>query len=349
MKKKIDLEHIKSTRKLRRGFIGAVAIVILLALVVSISLEYLLISLNVIKKEEIEVSLFWVFFIMGLTSVITGTILFIFASKILLKPIDVLLDGLNKLEKGEYDTQIEIKAIPKISNSFNSLAKELKNVQILRSDFINNFSHEFKTPIVSIKGLIGLMKNRNVTKEKQLEYFDIIDDEINRLSLITTNVLHLSKLDNQEILTEINEYNLSEQIRRCVLLTERQWRNKNLTIKVDFEEFKVRANEDMLKQVWINLLDNAIKFSYENTEIEIDVKKQNNTLAVSFKNHGVPISNEDKDKIFNKFYQADESYAKSGNGIGLSIVKKIIELHKGSVKLNSQTNKTEFTVTIPCF
>ncbi len=348
MKKKIDLEYIKSTRKLRNGFIIASSIVIILALVVSISLEYLLILLNVINRNEIQESLFIIFLILGATSVITGTVLFIFASKILLKPVNDLVSGLNKLEIGEYDTQLENKAIPKISESFNSLAKELRNVQILRSDFINNFSHEFKTPIVSIKGLIGIMKNKKISKEKQTEYLNIIDDEINRLSLITTNILHLSKLDNQEILTEINEFNLSEQIRRNVLLFERQWIAKNLTFKMDFDEYSVYGNEDMLKQVWTNLIDNAIKFSDDNGEIEINISKKDNNIFVSIANGGTIISIDDKEKIFNKFYQADESHSKSGNGIGLSIVKKIVELHKGKVFLNDNKYKTIFTVTLPC-
>ncbi len=348
MKKKIDLDYIRSTRKLRRGFIIAVAIVITIALVVAISLEYLLISFNVIKQDEISSSLFWFLLILGATSIITGTSLFVFASKFLLKTVDNLLNGLNKLEKGEYDTEIEIKALPKISDSFNSLAKELKNVQILRSDFINNFSHEFKTPIVSIKGLICLMKTKNISKEKQLEYFLIIEDELNRLSLITTNILNLSKFDNQEILTETSEFNVSEQIRRTVLLLERQWQSKNISFKMDFDEHRVLGNEDMLNQVWVNLIDNAIKFSDKNSEINISVDKNDYEITISIGNVGIPILDEEKDKIFNKFYQADQTHSKTGNGIGLSIVKKIVELHKGSVSVDAKNNETIFTVKLPC-
>ncbi len=348
MKKKIDLETLKSTRRLRAGFIIASAVIILLALAVAISIEYLLISLNVIKEAEIENSLFLMIIVLTATSIIVGTVLFVFASKIILKPINTLLDGLNKLEKGEYDTQIEIKSMAKISDSFNSLAKELKNVQILRNDFINNFSHELKTPIVSIKGLIGLMKSKNLSKEKQLEYFDIIDDEINRLTLITTNILNQSKLDSKEILTEVNEFNLSEQIRHSVILFERVWHSKNLTFKMNFKEYKIKANEDMLKQVWTNLIDNAIKFSTPNTEICIDIVKSDKNVNVSISNVGVKILDEEKDKIFNKFYQADNTYSKSGNGIGLSIVKKIIELHKGQIAVDNNNEKTTFTVTLPC-
>ncbi len=348
MKKKIDLETLKSTRRLRIAFIVASAIVILLALAVAISIEYLLIFLKVINEAEIESSLFLMFLILVATSIVVGTVLFIFASKIILKPINTLLDGLSELEKGRYDTQINIKSLGKISDSFNSLAKELKNVQILRNDFINNFSHELKTPIVSIKGLIGLMKNKNLSKEKQLEYYEVIDDEINRLTLITTNILTQSKLENQEILTEVHEYNLSEQLRHSVILFERVWQSKSLTFKMDFNEFKIKGNEDMLKQVWTNLIDNAIKFSTANTEIFIDITKSEKDISVTISNVGVKILDEEKDKIFNKFYQADSTYSKSGNGIGLSIVKKIVELHKGEISVDNKNEKTTFTVTLPC-
>ena len=218
----------------------------------------------------------------------------------------------------------------------------------MANDFVNEFAHEFKTPIVSIKGLIGLMKTKKLTKEKEREYLEIIDEEINRLSLITTNVLNFSKLDNQEILSERFTYNVSEQIRRIVLLFERQWTSKNLTFKLDFDEFTVDGNEDMLKEVWVNLIDNAIKFSNENTEIEINVVKNDNFIVVTVSNEGVKILDEDKDKIFNKFYQADKSYSKTGNGIGLSIVKKIVSLHKGRVGVDNINNKTVFTVKLPC-
>ena len=216
-KLKTEIEHLKSLKKLRWTLILTVGIVLIIAIGVALLLEYLLISTNVITEEMISNSWLLVVLIFGVTSFITGTLLFIIAGKIILNPINKLLDGMNKLSNGEYDTQIEINAFPQITKSFNKLAKELQNVQILRQDFINNFSHEFKTPIVSIKGLIGLMKTKKLTKEKEREYLEIIDEEINRLSLITTNVLNFSKLDNQEILSERFTYNVSEQIRRIVL------------------------------------------------------------------------------------------------------------------------------------
>lgn len=348
MKRKIDIEDLKAHKKLRWTFILTVAIVLILAIVIAILLEFLLISINVITEDMLTNSLIVVAIIFGGTCIITGTILFLFAYKIIFNPINQLLNGMTDLSNGKFETKIELKAFPQVANSFNSLAKELQNVQILRHDFINNFSHEFKTPIVSIKGLVSLMKNKNLSKEKEIEYLDIIEEEINRLSLITTNVLNQSKLENQEILTESACFNLSEQIRRSVLLFEKQWICKNISLKMDFDEYNICANEDMLKQVWVNLIDNAIKFADKNTEIDINIIKHNEDIMVSIGNVGVKISDEDKEKIFTKFYQADKSYSKTGNGIGLSIVKKIVELHKGTVSVNYVNNKTIFTVKLPC-
>ncbi len=344
--KKIDKEYLKLTQKFRWWFILFVAIILISAITITIALEYLLLEFNIITNEKIKSSLFFNMLLIAIVSVIIDTIITVIFSKKILNPINSLVDGMNKLSKGKYDTRIEIGIMERVSVGFNKLAKDLENVQILRQDYINNFSHELKTPIVSIKGLISLMKNKDLSKEKQTEYLEIIEDEINRLSILTTNILNLSKYDNQEILTDLDRYNVSEQIRRCVLLLEKEWKAKNLTFKIDFDEFDITANEDMLKQVFINLIDNAIKFSYENTIIDIDIKKNQDKLSIFIGNVGSPIDKGDYEKIFQKFYQADNSHSKSGNGIGLSIVKKIVELHRGQITVESNKDKTIFRIDI---
>ena len=164
---------------------------------------------------------------------------------------------------------------------------------------------------------------------------------------MTTNILNLTRIENQGILTGQASFNLSEQIRKCILLLEKKWAKKSLQLDVDFEEYEVVANEDMLKQVWFNLLDNAIKFSDPKTDLKIMVEKVENNLAVSVSNHGVTIKEEDYSKIFTKFYRADK-LGKDGNGIGLSIVKHIVELHKGDISVESKSGLTTFTVLLPC-
>ena len=195
-------------------------------------------------------------------SVVIGTLVAAFISKIPLKPINKLISGMDRLAKGDYEARLDLgegRVGREISQSFNTLAAELKNTEMLRSDFVNNFSHEFKTPIVSIRGFAKLLQKGELPKETREEYLEIIVEEASRLSTMATNILDLTKVENQSILTDITCFNLSEQIRSCILLLEKKWEEKELGIQAEFGEYKWMGNEEFLKQVWINLLDNAIE------------------------------------------------------------------------------------------
>jgi len=288
------------------------------------------------------------------TSVLLGAVLTAVTSRFPLKPVNDIINAMNRLASGDYKTRLHFgKVLSKhptaveICKSFNNLAEELDKTEILRSDFINNFSHEFKTPIVSIAGFAKLLKHGNLTEEQKAEYIDIIEEESLRLSAMATNVLNLTKVENQTILTGVSEYNLSEQIRNCVLLLENKWSKKNITPELDFGEYYINANEEMLKQVWINLIDNAVKYGDEGTVMRIDITETEKHIFVSVSDTGVEIPPESKDKIFRKFYQADESHSSEGTGLGLAVVKRIIELHSGDIAVSSGNHKTVFTVSLP--
>lgn len=223
----------------------------------------------------------------------------------------------------------------------------LDKTEMLRSDFINNFSHEFKTPIVSIAGFARLLKRTDLTEEQRAEYIDIIEEESLRLAAMATNVLKLTRIENQAILTDISEYNLSEQIRSCILLLESKWSKKNIMPDIDIDEYYIRANEEMMKEVWINLIDNAIKYSNEGGSLGINIEEATDRLLVSVSNTGSPIPDEAKEAIFRKFYQLDESHSSEGNGLGLALVKEIVKLHKGEVTVFCSEGKTVFTVSLP--
>ena len=227
------------------------------------------------------------------------------------------------------------------------MASELKNTEMLRGDFVNNFSHEFKTPIVSIAGFAKLLRRGDLTEEQKEEYLAVIEEESLRLSDMATNVLNLTRVENQTILTDIVKFNLSEQIRSSILLLADKWEKKQLDFKVDFGEYRISANEELLKQVWINLLDNAIKFSPVGGVIEVNIKNRPDSLSVDIINSGEEIPAESISRIFQKFYQADSSHSGEGNGVGLAIVKKVVELHNGTVSAQSENNLTMFTVTLP--
>ena len=227
------------------------------------------------------------------------------------------------------------------------MATELENTSLLRADFINNFSHEFKTPIVSIAGFAKLLRKGNLAPGEQEEYLAIIEDESLRLSTMATNVLNMTRVENQEILTDVRSYNLSEQIRNCVLILEDKWTAKNIELILDFKEYAVSANEELMKQVWLNLLDNAVKFTTDYGLVEVDITEEKEYVSVSVINSGSEIPEESRERIFQKFYQADESHSAEGSGIGLAVVQKIVELHHGQVTVESHEGCTSFTVVLP--
>ncbi len=342
-------KRLSEKNHLRLAFIFGVAIILLIAVFFVAVLQYVFVEVNVVSDLDLEETSFgWIIIIASISIVLGLSLTFIF-EKVILKPFYTLLDGLEKLSKGDFSVRIEsvkVAGVNGISEKFNSLAEELENTEILRSDFVNDFSHEFKTPIVSVSSLISLMKKGDISKEKQQQYLSIIEEEINRLSDMTTNILNLTKIENQGILTGKTEFNLSEQIRKCLLLLEKKWAKKDLQLDVDFEEYDVVANEDLLKQVWFNLIDNAIKFSKKDGVLKIAIEKNQEGLSVFVTNEGPEIPKEDYEKIFQKFYQTKYTTKKEGNGIGLSIVKHIVDLHGGNISVNCQGGFTTFAVML---
>ncbi len=287
-------------------------------------------------------------------SVLLGSALTAVTSRIPLKPVNSFINAMNRLASGDYKTRLHFgrfferhPTAVELMESFNHMAEELEKTEMLRSDFINNFSHEFKTPIVSIAGFARLLKQGNLTEEERLEYINIIEEESLRLAAMATNVLNLTRFEHQTILTGASSFNLSEQIRNCVLLLENKWSKKNIQLDLDFEEYTVCANEEMLKEVWINLLNNAIKYADRDGTVKVDIARTEKGISVSVSDTGEEIPEEAKELIFRKFYQLDKSHSNGGNGIGLAIVKRIVELHGGEVTLSSGNRETVFRVFLP--
>lgn len=289
-----------------------------------------------------------------LSALVFGTLATAYLGKLPMKPVNKLINQMNRLSAGDYKARLDYGGILgkhptllELTGSFNRMAEELQNTEMLRGDFINNFSHEFKTPIVSIAGFAKLLRKGNLPEDQKEEYLRIIEAEALRLSQMATNVLNLTKVENQSILTNLSEYNLSEQIRSCILLLSESWEQKEIEYVLDFNEYNIHADKKLMEQVWINLLGNAVKFSPRGGLIEVNVTEQEHTLTVSIMNTGSEIAPEHQKKIFNKFYQVDESHASEGNGIGLAIVKRIVELHEGVVSVSSERETTTFTVVLP--
>ena len=248
-------------------------------------------------------------------------------------------------EKEENDAITEI---GDLERSFNQMASDLEGIEMFRNDFINNFSHEFKTPIVSIRGFARQLQSGKLSKEQTKEYIDIIVSESERLATMSQNILLLTKLENQSIVTEKSKFYLDEQIRSCILLLEKSWSEKNIELDIDLDEIKYVFNEEMLSHVWINLLSNAIKFTPEGGKITCRLRRFGGKVIFEIKDSGEGMTADVKERIFEKFFQGDSSHSTSGNGIGLNIVQRIVTLAGGSVSVESEPHKgAKFTVCLP--
>ena len=200
----------------------------------------------------------------AIASIAIGTALTPLILRMPLKPIAQLTAAMKRLAGGHFEERVDLgnlAMLKELSENFNALASELEHTEILRSDFVNHFSHEFKTPIVSIRGFARLLKSENLPEEKRKQYLTIIEDESTRLAAMATNVLNMTKVENQKILADVKKINVSEQLRKCILLFEKKWMEKELEIDSDFSEYFLQGNLELLDQVWVNLLDNAVKFS----------------------------------------------------------------------------------------
>ncbi len=336
-------------------FAALIFVFLVVTLAFAIGMGYLLIELGVIEiVDDTYLSPSTAFLLLFINSLVLGAALSALAAKYPLKPVNKIITLMNRLASGDFGVRLDFKgpfgkhpAVRELCDSFNTMAQELGTTEMLRSDFINNFSHEFKTPIVSITGFAKLLKRGNLTEAQQQEYLDIIEKESLRLTDLATNMLNLTKYENQAILTDVTEFNLSEQIRSCILTLEGKWARKDIDFNLDFQEHRIWGNMDMLKHTWLNLIDNAIKFSPDGATVDIGIHVQGSRYIISITNQGPEISPEQQAKIFHKFYQTDESHSTEGNGIGLALVKGVVELHRGRVTVRSENGTVTFRVNLP--
>ena len=350
-KRRAASDKAKSSRnQIKQVYVFSLVMVVLVVITIALTIWYTLMATEVLTVAYLQSygGLLILLFIVG--SVLLSIGLTYLISILVLRPVNTLINGISKLSEGDYSVRITLggyEAMKNLSSSFNNLAAELGSTEILRSDFINNFSHEFKTPIMSIRGLVGILQKGGLPEEKQAEYIAVIGDEADRLARLATNVLNLSKIENQNILSDVKRVNVSEQLRDCLLLLEKKWSAKNLKLCVDDGDVMLDGNEDMLKQMWFNLLDNAVKFARDGGELCVSAVKTGGKVKVRVEDEGEQIAPENLDKIFNKFYQQDAWHSREGNGIGLSVAKKVAELHGGGIKAESGEGRTAFTVILP--
>lgn len=280
------------------------------------------------------------------------SVIYAFVVRGIFQPLRDLSNATREIEKGNYNVQVANpspkSAIGELISSFNHMARELNQVELFRNDFINNFSHEFKTPIVSIQGFANRLIRSGLSDRQKQEYAEIIAAEAKRLSGMASNVLMLNKYENQEIVTEKHIFSLDEQLRLCVLAQQEKWMARELEPDVNLAPVSICGNEEMLSQVWTNLIDNAIKFSHPGGHFAISCCYEGEAVRVMIRDEGCGMSEEVRAHIFEKFYQGDPAHKSSGNGLGLAIVHRIVVLCGGHITVESSPNcGTTFWITLP--
>lgn len=298
-----------------------------------------------------------------LIDVILGVTLFIICLSVLalyfrhkeLALLAAIIDAMRRISKGDFSVKLDFPTrqseFQKIVESINEMAGELNRMETMRQDFISNVSHEIQSPLTSIQGFTAALRNTALPVDKRNHYLDIIERESRRLSQMSENLLKLSSLESDRSDFETSRFRVDRQWRTVVLASEPQWLAKELQVDLELEKVEVEGVEDLLGQVWVNLLHNSIKFTPSGGRIGISLTKADDTAVIRISDTGIGIGEKDLRHLFERFYKADRSRNRSdgGSGLGLSIVKRIVDIHRGDVGVTSAPEEgTSFTVRIPC-
>lgn len=290
-------------------------------------------------------------------STVVGALLAFAIGNAVLKPLSLLTKAVRKVADGDFSVKLDIgwverytiKELRELIRDFNEMTAQLRSTELFRKDFISSFSHEFKTPLVSIRGFARQLCEGDLTPEQQREFAKIILDETEYLSEMSQNTLLITNLENRDIVPDKETFSLDEQLRTCMLRLEPKWSEKNIEINMEgLCPTEFTWNEQLLAHVWTNLFDNAVKFTPRGGSIAVSCKSDGGEIIVTVSDSGCGIPREALPRIFDKFYQADKSHATRGNGLGLPLAKRILELCGGSISASSDAGRgTTFTVTLP--
>lgn len=285
-------------------------------------------------------------------ALIIFAILMIMSINELTRPISKLSEATQRIANGDLEVPyFDIKRkdeIGELEQNFNFMISALKKNELMERDFVQNVSHEFKTPLSIISGYAKLFEKGLLTEEEQAQYGQVIADETARLNKMVTNILLLSKLDNQKLRPYFTTFSLDEQLRLTVLQLEPKWREKSIRLDIELPELEIDAGEELISHVWSNLIDNAIKFSSNNGTVSIHAFECVTSIKVEISDEGIGMDSMTAENAFHQFYQGDTSHMTSGNGLGLALVKRIVDLHEGSIFVISHPGiGSTFLVELP--
>lgn len=266
-----------------------------------------------------------------------------------------IIDAMERIAHGDFDIRLDNEfrdrePFGELVTSVNNMASELNEMEQMRQEFISNVSHEIQSPLTSIRGFAQALHDSRLSPEDRNHYLNIIETESTRLARITDNLLRLASLESRHVRFEPKPYRLDRQIRNLILACEPQWTDKGLDMDVSLEEIEITADEDLLSQVWINLIHNSIKFTPPGGRVCVDLRRRAGKTDFRISDTGIGISAEDQGRVFERFYKADKSRTGSngGSGLGLSIAKKIVDLHNGTIDIESKLGAgATFAVSLP--
>ncbi|MGC1378782.1 MAG: HAMP domain-containing sensor histidine kinase [Anaerolineales bacterium] len=265
-----------------------------------------------------------------------------------------VIDALERIAKGDFSTRLDNDLddgiLSNLVVSVNKMALELGQMENMRQEFISNVSHEIQSPLTSIRGFAQALQDEQLSIEERRHYLSIIETESTRLSRLADDLLKLASLESDQVQFAPKPYRLDKQIRSLILTCEPQWRDKAIEMDVALDEISISADEDLLSQVWLNLIHNGIKFTPQGGSIKVTLQVNGDRVRFRISDSGIGISVEDQIHIFERFYKADKSRTRSkeGSGLGLSIVKKIVDIHRGEIDVESKVGEgTTFIVSLP--
>jgi len=287
-----------------------------------------------------------------LFSIVVGGAITKFITRSFIDPITQLGKAMKEVADGNFQVTAQcrsrLKDVNDIYDSFNLMVKELAATETLQTDFISNVSHEFKTPINAIEGYASLLQDHQQSQDEQDAYIEKILFNTHRLSTLTGNILLLSKINNQSIHPQRTVFRLDEQVRQAIVALEQKWTEKDIDFDVELDKISYSGYESLLLHVWSNLIDNAIKFDPQGGMIALRLRQAEGMAVFTIDDNGPGVAPEEQERIFHKFYQSDNSHVMDGNGLGLPLVKKIVEFSGGTVTLeNLPEAGCRFTVRLP--
>ncbi|HEY5537459.1 MAG TPA: HAMP domain-containing sensor histidine kinase [Acetobacterium sp.] len=286
-----------------------------------------------------------------LLTLIIGTILMLIAVAMIVRPIKAVSEATKKVADGDFNLRLKVKGkdeLATLAKNFNIMTEALSKNDYIHRDFVSNVSHEFKTPIASIKGFGNLLKDPKISEDQRQEYVDIIVYESDRLWKLSSNLLKLSELENGVLGLKKEHFSLDEGVRRVVLLLQEKWEGKNIDLDIQMDEVSYWGDQELMAQVFINLFTNAINHTLENGVITLFLKATPSEIIFEIKDTGEGIPKEDQKKIFDRFYKGDQSRSTPGTGLGLTICQRIVSLHGGTITVESAVGEgSQFCLKLP--